>query len=85
MRRCTRRARPDSKRMTTYFPRRATASTRSPTSSAATSSGSSGRVRRGSRISTRVEAPADEHGLEAAANGLDFGQLGHAASVVRSG
>ena len=31
-----------------------------------------------------VEAPAGEHGLEAAANGLDFGQLGHAASVVRS-
>ena len=31
-----------------------------------------------------VEAPADEDGLEASANRLDLGQLGHAASVAAS-
>jgi hypothetical protein len=30
----------------------------------------------------RLELPAGEHGREACANGLDLGQLGHAASVV---
>ena len=32
-----------------------------------------------------VEAAADEQGLEPAADGLDLGQLGHAASVIRKG
>ena len=83
MRRCTSRARPDSKRTTRYLPRRSTASTRSPDQLG----GHLERVLRARQARIEdldaVEAPADEHGLEPAANGLDFGQLGHAASVVR--
>ena len=52
MRRWIRSARPDAKRTIRYLPRRSTCSTRSPVSSAATSSGSSGRVSRTSLIST---------------------------------
>src|SRR3954452_6650833 len=53
MRRWIRSARPDSKRTIRYLPRRSTARTRSPWSSAATSTGSTGRVSRASEISTR--------------------------------
>ena len=53
MRRWTTSARPLSKRMTRYLPRRSTARTRSPVSSASTSAGSSGIVSRGSWTRTR--------------------------------
>ena len=52
MRRWISNARSDAKRTTRYLPRRSTCSTRSPVSSAATASGSSGRVSRTSSIST---------------------------------
>ena len=50
MRRCTRSTRPDSKRSIRYLPRRSTCATRSPLSSSATASGSSGSVSRTSSI-----------------------------------
>ena len=53
MRRWTSSVRPLANATIRYLPRRRTASTRSPWSSAATASGDSGRVRRPSRISTR--------------------------------
>ena len=59
-----------------YFPRRSTDATCSPSSSASTSAGSSGSVKRGSWIRTRAERPPDEARLESRAVRLDLGKLG---------
>ena len=56
----------DSNRTIKYLPRRSTSATRSPSSSRATSTGSSGRVSRGSAIRTCSKTPALEHAARAA-------------------
>ena len=66
IRRCTRSARPLPMRSSRYFPRRSTATTTSPSSSSATSKRSYGRVRRGSRISTRASARPSRRGASCA-------------------
>ena len=66
IRRCTRRSRPLSSRSRRYLPRRSTETTRSPSSSSATSKRSYGRVRRGSRISTRVSVLPSSRGASCA-------------------
>ena len=66
MRRWTRRPKPLSSRSSRYLPRRSTATTRSPSSSSATSKRSCGRVRRGSRISTRASVRPSSRGASCA-------------------
>ena len=85
MRRWTTSARPLSKRMTRYLPRRSTDATRSPVSSASTSAGSSGIVSRGSWTRTRESCRPSEARLEPRAIGLHLGQLRHPGGPGKNG
>ena len=81
MRRWTTSARPLSKRMTMYFPRRSTAATRSPSSSASTSAGSSGSVRRGSWMRTRESVRPTRRGSSRARYVSTSGSSGRQVDV----
>ena len=83
IRRWTSSPSPLSSRTRRYFPRRSTATTRSPSSSSATSNRSCGRVSRGSRISTRANVRPSRRGASCARIVSTSGSSGIAATRRR--